>query len=165
MEKTTYVERVVITLNANGSIRGCHQEINERIIDNGTVIAERLLPASNLNPAVLSALLPDQAALLAQISELQMAPAVEVQPELQPEVQPNIRLLSQAQFRARFTEDELTAFSALVYGGDALAQNLLLKITTASDGIDLDSADVSLGLDYMVARGVLTPIRRDEIVA
>ncbi len=76
------------------------------------------------------------------------------------------RSLSAAEFRDRFTPVELAGISALAYSGtgDVPAQLLLLKVATNRDGIDLDSADVVGGLDYLVSRGKLTAPRKTEIL-
>ena len=80
---------------------------------------------------------------------------------------PGERRIPASEFRARFTDAELAGVSMLAYGGtgDATAQVMLLKISTASEGIDLDSAPVIAGLDYLVAKGKLEAGRKAEILA
>ncbi|MDP2786611.1 MAG: hypothetical protein Q8O79_00830 [Pseudomonadota bacterium] len=70
-------------------------------------------------------------------------------------------------FRDRFTGAELAGITGLAYGGlgDATAQVMLLKIATASEGINLDSAETIGGLDYLIAKGKLTAGRKAEILA
>lgn len=77
------------------------------------------------------------------------------------------RIISAAEFRARFTPAELASISALAYSGtgDVGAQLLLLRVSTNRDGIDLDSADVVGGLDYLISKGKLTALRKAEIQA
>lgn len=75
------------------------------------------------------------------------------------------RRITAGEFRDLFTTTELIGINQLAYGGDATAQLLLLKITTASAGIDLDSPEVAGGLDYLVAKGRLAAGRLAEILA
>jgi hypothetical protein len=76
------------------------------------------------------------------------------------------RIISAAEFRDRFTPAELAAISALAYAGtgDVGAQLLLLKVATNRDGIDLGSADVIAGLDYLVGKNKITGARKLEIL-
>ena len=76
------------------------------------------------------------------------------------------RIISAAEFRDRFTPTELAGISALAYSGtgDVPAQLLLLKVATNRDGIDLSSADVVGGLDYLISKGKLTAPRKAEIL-
>lgn len=85
-------------------------------------------------------------------------------PDMAPMPMP--RLLTPAEFRARLTDAELAGITMLAYSGtgDAPAQVLLAKVSTASEGIDLDSASVRAGLDYLVGRGRLTAARVAEIL-
>lgn len=78
------------------------------------------------------------------------------------------RRLSATEFRDRFTSAELAGITSLAYGGegDATAQVLLLKVTTAGGGgIDLASPEVVGGLEYLVAKGRLSAARASEILA
>mgnify|MGYP003456994303 FL=1 len=76
------------------------------------------------------------------------------------------RIISAAEFRDRFTPAELAAISALAYAGtgDVNAQMLLLKVATNRDGINLDTADVIAGLDYLVTKNKITAARKLEIL-
>lgn len=67
-------------------------------------------------------------------------------------------------FRDRFTEAELIAINALAYSGDAAVQFMLLKVSTATDGIDLRSQSVADGLNYLVSVGAITSGRLLEIL-
>jgi hypothetical protein len=77
------------------------------------------------------------------------------------------RLIDAAEFRDRFTAAELAGVSALAYSGagDVGAQLLLLRVATNRDGIDLDSADVIAGVDYLISKGKLAASRKAEILA
>lgn len=68
-------------------------------------------------------------------------------------------------FRGRFTDAELIAINALAYSGDAVAQLLLLKVSTATDGIDLTSQSVVNGLNYLVSAGTITADRLPDLMA
>lgn len=68
-------------------------------------------------------------------------------------------------FRDRFTVAELMAINALAYSGDATAQLLLIKVSTATDGIDLTSQSVVDGLNYLVSVGAITADRLPAILA
>jgi hypothetical protein len=68
-------------------------------------------------------------------------------------------------FRDRFTEAELIAINALAYSGNAEAQLLLLKVSTATDGIDLASKSVADGLNYLVSVGAITSDRLPALLA
>lgn len=75
------------------------------------------------------------------------------------------RRIESWQFRDRFTEVELDGILGMAYSGDAIARRLLLKVQTATGGIDLDSPEVIGGLDYLVTQGVLTAERAAVIRA
>jgi hypothetical protein len=68
-------------------------------------------------------------------------------------------------FRDRFTEAELIAINALAYSGDAMAQLLLLKVSTATDGIDLMGQSVADGLNYLASVGAITSDRLTALKA
>lgn len=72
-------------------------------------------------------------------------------------------LLTPAEFRARFTDAELLAFVRLSRS-DEMAGLLMLRLSTASDGLDLASDSVHRSLDYLTARGVLTAERAQAIM-
>ncbi len=74
------------------------------------------------------------------------------------------RVIAVRDFRDRFTAAEQAAFAALAFGGNAQAQLLLLKLSTAVE-VDLDSAEVAAGLDHLIGSGVLTTARKGEILA
>ena len=75
-------------------------------------------------------------------------------------------IISAAEFRDRFTSAELLGISTLAYSGtgDPAVQLLLLKVATNRDGIDLASADVIAGLDYLISKGKLLAGRKAEIL-
>ena len=79
---------------------------------------------------------------------------------------PTTVIISAAEFRDRFTSAELLGISTLAYSGtgDPAIQLLLLKVATNRDGIDLASADVIAGLDYLIAKGKLLAGRKTEIL-
>jgi hypothetical protein len=80
-------------------------------------------------------------------------------------VQPTERIIAAWKFRDRFTAAEMDAVLALAYAGDANARRLVLKLQTASDGVDLDSSDVQQGMAYLVSKSAITQTRSDEILA
>lgn len=73
LSTATFVERAVIVLNPDGSMRGAHQESLRRISEDGATIQETILPAVPLDAASLATVLPTQAAALAQAAALQTA--------------------------------------------------------------------------------------------
>lgn len=77
---------------------------------------------------------------------------------------PRQSTITAAMFRDRFTVAEMDAVLALSYGGDAVARRLLLKLQTQTS-INLDSAELMAGLDYLVTAGTLTAARVNEVVA
>ena len=80
---------------------------------------------------------------------------------------PSSIIISAAEFRDRFTSAELLGISTLAYSGtgDSFIQLLLLKVSTNLDGIDLASADVIAGLDYLITKGKITTARKLEILS
>lgn len=68
--RTSYPERVVIVLNADGSIKAAHQESLEAIADDGVIIQSRQLAAASLSAETLTYVLPSTAALTAQVAAL-----------------------------------------------------------------------------------------------
>lgn len=70
MTKTKYVERVVIVLNPDGSLKGAHQSGLETIHKDGKLVSERETPAMPVDQMTLAQVLPEAAALTAQASAL-----------------------------------------------------------------------------------------------
>lgn len=68
--RTSYPERVMIVLNADGSLKGAHQESLERLEEDGVLLQERQLSAVPVVAATLASVLPDTATLQAQIMAL-----------------------------------------------------------------------------------------------
>lgn len=68
--KTSRVERVLIVLNEDGSLKGAHQEQEEMLAEDGTILSQRQLLPEPLTPETLAAALPSQAALAAQVEAL-----------------------------------------------------------------------------------------------
>lgn len=71
--KTTRVERVLIVLAADGTLKGAHQEREEVIAEDGAVLSQRQLPPEPLTGDALAAVLPSQSALSSQVGSLQAA--------------------------------------------------------------------------------------------
>jgi len=71
------------------------------------------------------------------------------------DVSENPRLVTAENFRLRFTDAQL-ADIAIKSTKDVNLFVLLIKLFTAHTPIDLDSADIQAGLDYLVSIGVLT---------
>lgn len=71
MHKNTYIERVLIALNPDGSFKGAHQESLRVITDDaGTVLGATQLGAVALTAESLALALPAQGALLAQLAAI-----------------------------------------------------------------------------------------------
>lgn len=75
------------------------------------------------------------------------------------------RMISISEFRDRFTKTELLTIADMAYAGDAPTRYLLLKLQTNTSGIDMSSAETVGGVDYLIAKGVLAPARKQEILA
>lgn len=67
LTKTTYTERVLIVLNEDGTFKAAHKETQDVVRDGETVISRTLAPAAPLAEADLAGVLPDAAALTAQL--------------------------------------------------------------------------------------------------
>lgn len=70
LTQQTYVERILIVLNPDGTLKGAHQERLEAIVDGETVLSVKQLGAEPLDAQALANVLPDQAALAAQVQTL-----------------------------------------------------------------------------------------------
>lgn len=81
-----------------------------------------------------------------------------------PPLQQESRIIQTNQLRDRFTDTEMDAALALAYGGDVVARRVLLKLQTASDGVDLDSPAMQQGMLYLVSKGVITAARKEELL-
>lgn len=119
----------------------------------GTIVADCLATAERLNPGLLCVERGTGADLTATWAP---SPGAPLQRNITPE-----------QFRDRFTAAELAGITSLAYSGtgDATVQIMLLKATSATEGIDLGSAEVISGLDYLVSKGKLTAARKAEVLA
>lgn len=67
------------------------------------------------------------------------------------------------EFRDSFTPDELTTILNAAYAGDSICRLLLLKIQTATGGVDLHSEDTINGLAYLQSINILSGARVQEI--
>lgn len=68
---TTYVERILIVLNEDGTFKAAHKESQRVVKDGDTILSRSLAPASALAANDLAGVLPDSAALVAQVAALQ----------------------------------------------------------------------------------------------
>ena len=68
IQKTSYIERVLIALHPDGSIKGAHQESLLVVKDGETVLSTTQLGAVGLTAEALALALPAQGALLAQLA-------------------------------------------------------------------------------------------------
>jgi hypothetical protein len=82
-----------------------------------------------------------------------------------PPAPPAPRTITAWEFRDRFLTSEIDAILDLAYAGNAQARRLILKLQTATGGVDLDSDVVIAGVDFLVAQAILTPARKAEILA
>lgn len=73
LTKATYTERVLLVLNEDGSFKGAHKEMQDVVKDGDTVISRTLAPAAPLAEADLAGVLPDVAALTAQLAAANVA--------------------------------------------------------------------------------------------
>lgn len=69
------------------------------------------------------------------------------------------RIVTAQEFRDRFTDAEL---SAMLASSDATVKLLVLKIQTA-DPFPMDKPAVQQGLDYLVAKGIISAARRSVV--
>jgi len=70
LAQQTYPERVLIVLNPDGSMKGAHQEQLTVIKDGADILSAKPLPAAPLDAGTLASILPNQAALTAQVQAL-----------------------------------------------------------------------------------------------
>lgn len=68
--KTSYVERVLIVLNPDGTLKGAHSQTLDAIVEDGVVLKESQGDAVPVDAASLASVLPDQASLVAQVQAL-----------------------------------------------------------------------------------------------
>lgn len=68
--KTSYVERVLIVLNADGTLKGAHSQTLDAIVEDGVVLRETQGDAVPVDAASLSIALPDKGALVEQVQAL-----------------------------------------------------------------------------------------------
>lgn len=68
---TAYVERVLIVLNQDKTMKAAHQERRRTVSDGETVIADTMLGAEPLDVSTLAVVLPDSAVLIAENQRLQ----------------------------------------------------------------------------------------------
>lgn len=73
------------------------------------------------------------------------------------------RSISVQEFRDRFTKSEILAFLTATTS-DIDAKELDWKLSTRTDLLNLDSADVIQGMSYLVSIGVITEQRKAEIL-
>lgn len=144
--RNTYVERVLITLNQDGSVRAAHQESISVLTEDGEVLSTRQEIAVPLAPETLATLLPDQAALLAQISALQAA-------QNQPASPPAGRSIAPLAFRRRLGQTAMAAITAAAMANPAI--RVMLDDLAASQVVNLDDPEVVAGLDTLVAAGLI----------
>jgi len=88
MIKKTYIERVLIVLNEDGTLKAAHQEKLERVFDGEELYAEKYLPAEPVEEEALIGLL-ENPALFKQIRDLDEALA-EKNEQAQAELQTTI---------------------------------------------------------------------------
>lgn len=82
-----------------------------------------------------------------------------------PPVEVPARIIPAYDFRDKFTPAELSAINNKAYVvGDANVQLLLLKVFTATEGVNLDSQDTIDGVNYLAYIGVITAARKTEIL-
>lgn len=67
----SYVERVLIVLNPEGTLKAAHQETRRTVSDGATVIADTMLGAEPLDAATLASVLPLSSVLIAENQRLQ----------------------------------------------------------------------------------------------
>lgn len=77
------------------------------------------------------------------------------------QIYPNI--ITAWEFRDSFTPDELIQIINAAYDGDTQCRLLLLKIQTATDGVDLNGESAISGLTYLNNIGILANGRINEI--
>ncbi len=88
MIKKTHIERVLIVLNEDGTLKAAHQEKLERVFDGEELYAEKYLPAEPVEEEALIGLL-ENPALFKQIRDLDEALA-EKNEQAQAELQTTI---------------------------------------------------------------------------
>lgn len=147
LTKTTRVERVLIVLDMDGSLKGAHAESLTTISDGDIVLAVTQEPAAPLTAQALAGVLPDRAALLAQVQALT--------------VERDAALASRAQ--AEQERDQLAAQVAAVQGAGASVDGVPVAVTRLQAKMALYSAGLLDDADAIIAQadGVTTLFWRE----
>lgn len=174
--------------HTTGTFKGAHIQFYDSVVKDGVVIAGAPSKAFGVGEGMAFPLVDivDQVTTdaLAKVDELTAAldtataaqtaaeqardAAIAERDALQAQIaaltpDPNARVVSIDNYRDRFTPTELGAVLQCAYGGNVNCQMLLLKVQTATGGIDLDSQSVIDGLAYLTAIGILAAGRANEI--
>ena len=75
------------------------------------------------------------------------------------------RLIRDWQFRNRFTAEQLIGIMRAAMAGDNIAALVWLKLSTASDGVNLDDPEVAGGVQYVAAALPALAINPAEVLA
>lgn len=177
IEKKSYVERVLIVLNEDGTIRGASQYTLSQIVDTATTPPTALAApvqgdAESLTATTLADVLPSVSALVAQVAVLQadnkdladklsvaetkIATTAPTETPL-----PNLGLLDGADFLARLTDAEYSAILAAASQSVQLAR--WLDTFRLRGEIDVYGKTALAAKAGLIKAGLLTPERADVI--
>lgn len=81
-----------------------------------------------------------------------------------PVVPASLVILTDKAYRDLFTQAEQDTLLAAAGSNDVGARRILLQLQTASTGVDLSSPAVAGGLTYMVSKGWLTEVRKQQVL-
>ncbi len=115
------------------------------------MISKTTIAASRLIPEPKQVVLIDDHAIVYTGDDIQPIPV--------------LTSLSVSTFRDRFNTAEMAALITLAYAGDSNIQLLLLKLQTTDGYVELNSLEVSSGLDYLVYKACITAARKLEILS
>jgi hypothetical protein len=79
--------------------------------------------------------------------------------------EPTSRVIRDWEFRNRFTSAQLVGIMRAAMTGDDNAAVVWLRLSTASDGVDLDDPDNVAGLNYIAATYPALNINASEVLA
>lgn len=183
---TTRIERVLIVLNPDGTLKGAHQESIRTVKDGETLLVSKQLDPVPVTLEALQAILPaaewiakTQAAVDAQAAaELSLQRMTEERDQVaaernavRAEVERLTALLnppkvatrlSPYDFRALFTPEEI--FGAMTCGIPVIV-NAIIRLCTIQTFVDMEHPDTQALLGLMVQCGVITEERLAQVQA
>lgn len=170
INKTSYVERITIVFNSDGTIKGSSQEKTSEIFDDTILINTIKEPAEPISANEISSMF-SSANLVSQISSLTKSLATITEEkqnlitqlsELNKNNIDSINIISSLQFINRFTKDERFA----IYQAASISPQLndFMYQLSATKNIDLTNEEFLIGVNALVSNGLITQDRANIIV-